>query len=71
MPEQTDDLIGKYILNFDEYSGHWQVLREKKTTNLVYEVVIPDAGYNKAFSYALLSLLNSQGSEAGNVGNTS
>jgi hypothetical protein len=71
MAEQADDLVGKYILNLDERSGHWQVLREKKTANLVYDVVIPDAGYNRVFAFALLSLLNSQGSEAGNVGNTS
>lgn len=69
--ETTDDLVGKYILNLDERSGHWQILREKKTANLVYEVVIPDAGYNKSFAFALLSTLNSQGSEVGNVASTS
>lgn len=69
--ETADDLMGKYILNLDERSGHYQILREKKNQNLVYEIVIPDAGYRSHFAYGLLSMLNSQGSEVGNVGDAS
>lgn len=65
------DLTGNYILTRGaEDRGPWMVLREKKTQNKVYEIVIPDAGWNKEFAMTLIWMLNSQGSEVGNVGNT-
>ena len=64
------DLTGNYILFYDREDERYQVLLEKKDSNKEYEVVIRDAGYKKDFALALVSMLNAQGSEVGNVGST-
>jgi len=62
---------GTYIAFYNQEDDRWQILREVKGENKVYEVVIRDAGYKREFALELVSLLNSQGSQVGeSVGST-
>lgn len=62
---------GTYIAFYNQEDDRWQILREVKGENKVYEVVIRDAGYKREFALELVSLLNSKGSQVGeSVGST-
>lgn len=63
------DNTGKYVA-LANYNGHYQILKERSKENKVYDVVIPDAGYRRDLVLNIVDLLNSQGSEVGNVGST-
>lgn len=57
--------MDKYIILRTD--GHYSVLKEVKDRNLEYQVVIPNAGFNRDFVVILVDLLNSQGSEVDNM----
>lgn len=68
-PKKSESILkGKYIIRYSVGNECWEILREVSRQNLVYETIIPNAGYHEKFAFELLSLLNSQGSEHSEFG---
>ena len=58
---------GEYALHtpVTGLDGRYSILRKRLGSDKEFETIIPDAGINKEFAMGLVSLLNSQGSQAG------